>query len=144
MTSPSRGVESSAEASRLLEIAAAGFKALQELQERYDADMWGIQSPEHAKIRHVHLHLSKTLGKLAGIIEPADHVEYAGERVDYSSHDKDLAPVIADLLMHCAQITNLIGGSMGDFLGERYKTNSNRFAPESVFASLGDPESPRR
>ena len=110
--------------------------ALGKLQDLYDVEMWGIDSPEHAKIRHIHLHLSKTLGKLAALIEPADHKEYSGQQVDYSSKIDDLSPIVADLLMHCAQIANIVDGSMGEFLEARYTQNAKRFAPESAFSKL--------
>ncbi|MCC9741316.1 hypothetical protein [Streptomyces sp. MNU89] len=113
--------------------------ALQELQHLYDAEMWGIESPSHAKIRHIHLHLSKTLGKLAAFIEPADHQEYENQEVDYLSKADDLSPVVADLLMHCAQIANLVHGSMGEFLKTRYTQNAKRFAPDSAFSNFTEP-----
>ncbi len=135
-TSSSLGVESSVEVSRLLDQAEDGLAAVQQLQRMYDDAMWDIEDPAFSKLRHIHLHLSITVGKIAKLVEPADHRAHQGEPVDVRDLREELAPAVADLLIHAAQIANLVGSDLRDWLESRFKKNALRFAPESEFAKL--------
>ncbi len=120
----------------LFERAIDGLRATADLQRQYDADMWEISDPAFANLRHIHLHLSKTVGKIAGIVEPRDHKMYEGEVPDVTLLTEELAPILADLVMHATQIATMIGGDLGEMIRTRYRENSTRFAPDSVFASI--------
>lgn len=135
-TSSFPGVASTAGVSQLLERAEAGLAAMQEAQRAYDDAMWDIEDPAFAKLRHVHIHLSVTVGKIAKLVEPADHTDHRGEPVDVGDLRESLASAVADLLMHSAQIANLVDGDLGEFLRNRYRQNASRFAPDSDFAAL--------
>lgn len=136
MTSTSLGAESLEETNRLFDETRRGLEALAELQDRYDTDMWDISDPQFANLRHIHLHLSITVGKIAKLIEPEDHRHYHGDTPDVASFGPELEPILADLVMHATQIANLTGGSLGDMLRARYKQNAGRFAPDSTFSAL--------
>lgn len=141
MTSAFHGAENTGAVSHLLEGTRLGLEKLQKIQVAYDDEMWDIENTAHAKLRHIHLHLSATLGKLAKIIEPDDHRDHRAEDVDVRAHTAELSPIVADLLMHCAQISNLVGGNMGESLTSRYIQNAKRFAPSSTFAELSGVDS---
>jgi hypothetical protein len=113
-----------------------GLTSLQSAQALYDEDMWDITDPAFAKLRHIHLHLSNTVGKLAKLVEPLDHQVHAGAPIECTELADELAPIVADLMMHSAQIANLSSGDMGAWLIGRYKQNASRFAPESAFARM--------
>lgn len=113
-----------------------GLRALQEIQAAYDAEMWDIDDPVHAKVRHIHIHLSTTVGRLASAIEPSDHDAYHSRQ----SRGVDAGAVcrlIADLLMHASQLANCYGVDLDAVLAARYRSNAARFAPDSSFASFG-------
>ncbi len=115
-----------------------GLQALQQIQHRYDDDMWDIDQPAHAKIRHIHIHLSTTVGRLASVIEPADHDAFHGrEGADDAGDRGAVATLVADLLMHAAQLANCYGLDLDSALAGRYRTNAQRFAPTSAFAEFG-------
>jgi hypothetical protein len=113
----------------------AGLRALQQIQRLYDDDMWDIDHPAHSKVRHIHVHLSHATGRLAALIEPADHDAF---------HQRDSAPpdttavakLIADLVMHAAQLANAYDVDLDSALASRYRNNARRFAPESAFADF--------
>ncbi len=113
-----------------------GLRALQEIQAAYDAEMWDIDEPVHAKVRHIHIHLSTTVGRLASVIEPADHDAFHGRQtkdLDAEAVDR----LIADLLMHAGQLANCYGVNLDAVLAARYRRNAARFAPDSPFVSFG-------
>jgi hypothetical protein len=115
-----------------------GLKALQQIQHRYDDDMWDIDHPTHAKVRHVHIHLSTTVGRLASLIEPADHDACHGrESADNPADPGAVANLVADLLMHAAQLANCYDLELDSALARRYRNNAQRFAPTSAFAAFG-------
>ena len=115
-----------------------GLKALQQLQNRYDDDMWDIDHPPQAKIRHIHIHLSTTVGRLASLIEPADHDAFHGRESTPSGADPGaVANIVADLLMHAAQLANCYGLELDSALARRYRNNAQRFAPTSAFSEFG-------
>ena len=121
---------------RLFDRAIDGLRAMQDLQNQYDEDMWDISDPAFANLRHIHLHLSKSIGKIAGLVEPRDHLIYGGETPDVVAMREDLAPVLADLVMHAAQIATMVDGDLGEFIRDRYRTNAARFAKGSVFSTI--------
>jgi hypothetical protein len=113
-----------------------GLRALQAIQAAYDAEMWDIDEPVHAKVRHIHIHLSATVGRLASAIEPADHDLYHGRQnggVDAGA----VGRLIADLLMHASQLASCYGVDLDAALAARYRSNAARFAPDSSFAGFG-------
>jgi hypothetical protein len=115
-----------------------GLKALQEIQNRYDDDMWDIDHPAHAKVRHIHIHLSTTIGRLASLIEPADHDAFHGrDSTDSAADPGAVANLVADLLMHAAQLANCYDLELDSALARRYRNNAQRFAPTSAFAEFG-------
>ncbi len=120
----------------LADEAATGLRALQDLQRRYDEEMWDISDPAFSKLRHIHIHLSNTVGKLARAIEPLDHHDHRSERFDIRSVDQAIAPLVADLLIHAAQIGSILDRDLPELLIDRYRQNALRFAPESDFANL--------
>lgn len=136
MTSSSHGVESTDAMNRLFEDLDTGASALHTLQAQYDRDMWDISHPQFANLRHIHMHLSITVGKIARMIEPRDHSMYHGEVPDLDEIAHDIEPILADLVMHAAQIANMNNGNLGDMIRRRYRSNSARFAPDSMFAHL--------
>ncbi len=113
-----------------------GLRALQEIQAAYDAEMWDIDEPVHAKVRHIHIHLSTTVGRLASLIEPADHDAFhdrESDKIDTGAAGK----LIADLLIHAGQLANCYGVNLDAVLAARYQGNAARFAPGSSFAGFG-------
>ena len=113
-----------------------GLSALQELQQFYDSKLWDIEDPKHAKVRHVHIHISKTAGRLASLIEPADHDDFHG-RESGKPDTQEVANIVADLLMHAAQLANAYGVELDSALSARYRENAQRFAPGSVLTKFG-------
>ncbi len=120
----------------LFHDASAGLQSLQALQSRYDDEMWDIDDPIFAKIRHIQLHLSNTVGKLARALEPLDHCEHRDEQLDLTELTDALGPVLADLVMHATQLANAVGRDLPGALRSRYQQNATRFAPGSAFAGL--------
>jgi hypothetical protein len=114
----------------------AGLRALQTAQARYDADMWDISDPKFANLRHIQLHLAITVGKLAKLLEPQDHRAYKGQEVEQLDPD-EVCPIVADLLIHAAQIANIQSLDLGQTLAERYRRNALRFAPQSTLKDFG-------
>jgi hypothetical protein len=125
-----------AEENDLFGSATEGLCALQRLQVKYDQEMWDIDDPVFAKLRHIHLHLSVTIGKLARALEPADHRVHQEHDIGLADIRDEVAPVLADLLMHTAQIANALDCELPGALRARYRRNASRFAPESVFMSI--------
>ena len=122
----------------LAEEAITGLRALQKAQIQYDSEMWDISRPKLANIRHIQLHLAITVGKLARLIEPQDHRSHRGEPVE-DFHQEDLLPIVADLLIHAAQIASLGSLDLGDVLASRYRQNALRFAPHGQIKDFGLP-----
>jgi hypothetical protein len=122
--------------SDLADDTAAGLRALQDLQRCYDEEMWDISDPAFSKLRHIHMHLSNTIGKFARALEPLDHRDHRSETVDIQSLNDEIVPLIGDLLIHAAQISSALGQDLSATLIDRYRGNAQRFAPESEFAKL--------
>lgn len=138
MTSPSHGADDTAEVSVRAEELARALVLLTDLQLLYDQEMWEIQDPAFDKLRHVGIHLSVLTGKYANLLEPADHRSHRGDEIDVSDFREAAAPIVADLLIHAAQICNTVGIDLGAALRARYRRNAERFAPHSGFAHLED------
>lgn len=136
MTSPSPGAASTEEMTRLFHEAIEGLRAFAILQRQYDVDMWDISEPAFANLRHIQLHLSKSVGKIAGIVEPLDHKIYDGTIPDVALAKDELGPILADLVIHAAQIATMVDGDLGEMIRDRYRANSSRFAPDSVFSQI--------
>ena len=115
----------------------SGLNVLQQVQELYDQDMWDISEPIFDKVRHIHIHLSISIGKLAKLLERLDHRAHLGENVEAPSRS-EVGPILADLVMHAAQIASAYQIDLGSALAYRYKENALRFAPDSHFARFGD------
>ena len=120
----------------LAEKVAVGLRALQDLQRCYDDEMWDISEPAFSKLRHIHIHLSNTIGKMARALEPLDHQDHRSEGINIQALNEELAPVVADLLIHAAQISSALDQDLSVTLMDRYRRNAQRFAPESEFAKL--------
>ena len=109
---------------------------IQDLQTAYDQDGWKEWNKnDFEKLRHIQLHLARTLGKFATVCHNLDHVSNEGKVVDFSS-DKDASNIVADLIHHASQIASIYGLEIGDCVINRYKENAARFCPESDFAKL--------
>jgi hypothetical protein len=139
--SPFHGEENVAErreseSASTVQAVLTGLRALQRVQEDYDDDLWDITDPPFAYARHVHLHLSITVGKLARMLEPYDHVANSGSHSDVP-RGEDLEPIVADLLLHAAQLANEAGMDLGAVFASRYRQNAKRFAPESSLTRFG-------
>jgi len=114
----------------------SGLRALQTAQAHYDADMWDISDPKFANLRHIQLHLAITVGKLAKLLEPQDHRAYNGQEVEELDKN-EVRPIVADLLIHAAEIANIQSFDLGEALAERYRRNAVRFAPQSTLKDFG-------
>jgi hypothetical protein len=89
-------------------------------------------------VQRIHIHLSNTVGRLASLIEPADHDAFHGRESTNSAADPSaVANLVADLLMHAAQLANCYDLELDSALARRYRNNAQRFAPTSTFAEFG-------
>jgi NTP pyrophosphatase (non-canonical NTP hydrolase) len=52
------------------------------------------------------------------------------------SLNEEIAPLVADLLIHAAQISSALDQDLSVTLMDRYRHNAQRFAPESEFVKL--------
>lgn len=137
MTSTSRGALDAAALELLALQVRTGLGAVQRVQVEYDKSMWDIDDPVFANLRHIQLHLSITVGKLAKLIEPRDHDTFHGRQVPEIASD-DIAPIIADLLMHATQVANILDRDLADDFLARYRTNAARFVPDSPLRHIGN------
>lgn len=133
---PSQGEPEKRALAHLSPRCLDGLRALQQLQELYDADMWDIEKPAVSKVRHIHIHLSATIGRLAAAIEPADHDAFHG-RDSEPPDGGAIGKIIADLVMHAAQLANAYSLDLDSALALRYRNNARRFAPDSAFSDFG-------
>jgi hypothetical protein len=136
VTAPSQGRLEMQALESLSPRCLDGLRVLQQIQQLYDNDMWDIDDPVHSKVRHIHIHLSTTVGRLAGLIEPADHDAFHG-RDGTPPDGRATAKLVADLVMHAAQLANAYGLELDSALTQRYRNNAQRFAPGSAFAEFG-------
>lgn len=115
-------------------IIKDGLNAIAEFQDMLDAVTWQISKPEIAKLRHISLHLSKVNGSLAEICEKWEHEIAKDENaINNLTNIKPevMQDIIADLIMHAAQLSNLIQISPYKALSQRVARNVQRFAPDS-------------
>jgi len=115
----------------------SGLRTVQAIQVEYDSAMWDIADPLLDNVRHIHLHLAVTLGKLARVLEPRDHAAHAGQDPTPWNVD-ELSPIVADLVIHAAQLATAVGVDLGDAFTARYRQNATRFAASSRLATFGD------
>ena len=111
-----------------------GLNALAQFQEKLDTVIWQIQKPEIAKLRHISLHIAILSGSLAEICEGWEHAVQKNEgEVHNLTHMRPeiLQDIIADLLMHAAQLGNLMEISPYTALAQRIIRNMQRFAPDA-------------
>ena len=97
------------------------MEELQKKQAEYDEKCWEINSPDFEKVRHITLHLGKTLGKLSAYCERKDHkAEVSDEQI------KD--EVIPDLLFHALQLSNVMKVKLDEQYVKRIESNIKRFS----------------
>ena len=95
-------------------------KEIQKIQAEYDKLYWQHNNPEFEKIRHITLHISKLLGKLAEYCEKTEH----GDIIDKS---KITDQVIPDLVFYSVQLSNLLELDLGDAYMKRIEENKKIF-----------------
>lgn len=123
-----------------LDQVSSGLEGLVDVQHDYDEVGWHIQNPASAKLRHIVLHLTATIGKLSAICEGQEHHEHNDPDATGEEVREALAqhtPQIAHLVTSAAQLADLAGIDLGDTVSTAFVTNAKRFAPESEFAHLG-------
>ena len=111
-----------------------GLQALCEFQADLDDATWQIQSTLLAKFRHISLHLSVVNGSIAGLCEKWEHAILKNEETANNLMHLDmelLGDVVADLIIHAAQLSNIMGGDLFSILSHRVARNVKRFAPDS-------------
>lgn len=82
-------------------------KEIQKIQAEYDQLYWQHNTPEFEKIRHIIVHISKLLVKLAEYCEKTEHR-------DIIDKSKIKEQVIPDLVLYSAQLSNLLELDLGD------------------------------
>jgi hypothetical protein len=114
-----------------------GLEALAKFQEKLDAATWQISKPELAKLRHISLHIAKLNGSLAEICEKWEHEIARNEQAinDLTNIKPEvMQDIIADLIMHAAQLGNLIQANLYAALSQRVTRNIQRFAPDAAIS----------
>lgn len=96
------------------DIASSDCAALQAFQKDFDEQYFEINH-DFEKLRHVLLHLMKTVGKIAAYCE----VKERGRTEPDSSEMIDA--VLPDLLIHALQIANHYNVDLGEKYEERIK-----------------------
>lgn len=121
--------------------ARGGLDAAQALQASYDGVGWQIDDSRHEKLRHLSLHLAKTVGLIATLSEQFDHSASNGSPpADREVAEKlnAISGQVADLACFAAQISTLADASLGELFIGRLRENAERFAPNSdVAKTLG-------
>jgi hypothetical protein len=113
-----------------------GLQAVQDLQLSYDQIGWDINEDEFAKTRHILLHLVVAIGRLSHIAEQLEHLPGDKSASQLRTQESELTNCAADLLIHAAQLANLLGSDLADCFLSRLTSNAQRFAPDSNFAHL--------
>lgn len=116
------------------EQARSGLDAAQALQERYDEAGWQLGDSSHQKIRHLCLHLAKTVGMFAAMSEQFDHRAGGGSPPsdeEVAERLKAMSGRVADLASFAAQISTLADTGLGELFIGRLRENAERFAPNS-------------
>jgi hypothetical protein len=114
-----------------------GLDAAQVLQERYDEVGWELGDSSHEKLRHLCLHLAKTVGIVAAVSEQFDH--RAGDGTpptdgEVAEELKLISGRAADLASFAAQIATLAEANLGELFIGRVRENVERLAPDSDVA----------
>lgn len=96
------------------------LKELQRYQEEYDTSYWEHNASKLDKIRHITLHLAKSLGKISGWCERAEHqVQDQTKQIE--------TEVIPDLLVYCLQLSNTLRIDAEEAFHQRVEENKKRF-----------------
>lgn len=99
------------------------LKDLQNKQMQYDADYFMIKT-QFEKIRHITLHLTSTLGKMAKYCEIKEHENIPSDTIaNQLEHE-----VIPDLLIHSLQLANIFNLDLNGEYFERLENNIKRLA----------------
>ena len=110
--------------------SSLNLEQLMKTQVSYDDFFFDLKGGSRfEKIRHINLHLTCTLGKLARFCEKAEHAIKNGE--DPMSLPENLIvkkEVIADLLSHAAQLGTLLETDLETAFLERIAYNTERFS----------------
>jgi hypothetical protein len=118
-----------------------GLDAAQALQASYDEVGWQIGGSSHEKLRHLSLHLAKTVGLIAALSEQLDHSASDGSPPtdgEVAEKLKAMSGRVADLTCFAAQISTLADASLGELFISRLRENAERFAPNSdISKTLG-------
>ena len=115
-------------------IIKNGLTALAKFQSKLDDATWQIDATLIAKFRHIVLHLAIVNGSLARICEKWEHEaeKDKGAANDLTHINSELLQdIIADLLMHATQLSNLSKSNLYGALSQRVTKNIERFAPDS-------------
>jgi len=92
------------------------MKIMQKHQNDFDAKYFNTtyakNDQDFEKLRHILLHLMKTVGKLATYCETLEHGKQA-------SNDELVNAVLPDLYLHALQIANLLSVDLGKKYNER-------------------------
>jgi len=123
----------------LLESGRSGLARVQELQRRYDEVGWRVSATDAAKLRHIVLHLARTVGIIASVSEQHDHRADSGEEVSQAVVAADLSELagqIADLVSSAAQLSDLGAFDLGETYERRLLDNSLRWAGDSELADI--------
>lgn len=96
------------------------LQVLQELQTQFDEEFFEINHG-FSKTRHILLHLTKTVGKMASHCEAVEH----GRRGD---PEQLIDEVIPDLLIHAIQIANQFEVDLETLYHRRLESNRKRFS----------------
>lgn len=119
------------------EQARNGLDAAQALQNRYDEVAWQLGKSSHEKLRHLCLHLAKTVGMFAAVSEQFDHRTGDGSPPtdgEVAEQLKAMSGRVADLASFAAQISTLADAALGEVFIGRLSENVKRFAPNSEVA----------
>ena len=105
------------------------LKEIQTLQEKYDSELFDLNTaPDFEKIRHICLHISCTLGKLSRFCEKKEHVLFKNRPGDTAPLENKVSEeIIPDLLIHSAQLANILGDNLEELFKNRMASNLERF-----------------
>jgi hypothetical protein len=86
------------------------------------------------------IHVCVLAGELAKFCEGWEHEaakdDAGGSEIDVCSKRDEIAPWIADLLMHASQLANITHGNLLSSLTDRMSDNAHRFSVNSRFKEL--------
>jgi hypothetical protein len=106
-----------------------GLREIQRVQSMLDRELWQSRESRDADLRHIALHVASCSGRLAKLCERRDH---AGESDDLRVPEAlDVGAIAADLLIHSAQIANIVDDSLAEWVVDRWARNVATYAPES-------------